>query len=272
MSIDEVCLLDGEYYTVITNKDGHGKKGSLAAIIKGTKHSIVSEALSKVPVHIRYAVEEITYDFANSMDWICRTCFPNARKIGDRFHAQKIVSEGVQEIRIELRRKAIDKENELKIEARKEKRVFKTKVYENGETEKQILARSRYLLFKPKSRWSTADHNRAKILFELFPELKKAYHLSMYFRNIYETAESIDEAKISFKKWFEKISESSLKQMISVGNSIENNLGLVLGYFDSKATNASAESFNAKLKGFRNLVRGVSDKNFFLFRIEKIFA
>jgi len=43
-------------------------------------------------------------------------------------------------------------------------------------------------------------------------------------------------------------------------------------YFPERETNASAESFNAKLKGFRSLVRGVTDKKFFLYRIAKIYG
>ena len=60
--------------------------------------------------------------------------------------------------------------------------------------------------------------------------------------------------------------------MISAGNTVKNNLGKILNYFPDGSTNASAESFNAKLKGFRALVRGVRDVDFFLFRIEKIYA
>jgi transposase len=113
MSIDETSLQNGEVYTVITNKAAHGKKGALAALIKGTKNEFVTKALGKVPIGTLMRVKEISADFANSMDWICRTNFPNAIIIGDRFHAQQIVSEGVQEIRIALRRKAIDEENKL---------------------------------------------------------------------------------------------------------------------------------------------------------------
>ncbi|WP_417764995.1 transposase [Sphingobacterium composti] len=43
-------------------------------------------------------------------------------------------------------------------------------------------------------------------------------------------------------------------------------------YFDNRSTNASAESFNAKIKAFRSQFRGVRDINFFLFRLTKLFA
>lgn len=39
-----------------------------------------------------------------------------------------------------------------------------------------------------------------------------------------------------------------------------------------ESTNASAESFNAKIKAFRALARGVRDIKFFLFRLAKLYA
>ena len=272
MSIDETALSNGEVYTVITNKEAHGKKGSLAALIKGTKCEIVSGALKEVSIAIRMNVKEITLDFANNMDWICRTNFPSARLTGDRFHIQQIVSEGVQEIRIELRRKAIDEENELMMKVKKEKSIYYPKVYENGDSKKQLLARGRYVLFKPWNRWSMSQRERAKILFEEYPQLKKAYELSMMFRGIFENAKTRNQALERMKEWFIKINESKLPQLISAACTVEQNLGKVLNYFPNGATNASAESFNAKLKGFRALVRGVRDMKFFLFRISTFYA
>lgn len=272
MSIDEVALSKGELYTVITNKEAHGRKGSLAAIIEGTKNEIVSRALEKVPIAIRMNVKEITLDFAISMDWICRTNFPNAQLTGDRFHIQQIVTEGLQEMRIELRRKAIDHENEVLKEVKKERRIFQLIRYSNGDTEKQMLARSRYLLFKPPTKWTSSQKERAEILFNKYPELQEGYNLTMMFRGIFETAKTRGEAQERMENWFQKVSESHFPHLISVANTVQQNLGKVLNYFPNGSTNASAESFNAKLKGFRALVRGVRDINFFLFRISTFYA
>ena len=43
-------------------------------------------------------------------------------------------------------------------------------------------------------------------------------------------------------------------------------------FFDNRATNASAESFNCKIKTFRAQLRGVSDIKYFLYRLTKIYA
>lgn len=272
MSIDETALHNGELYTIITNKDAHGKKGALAALIKGTRNQIISEALKVVPVSKLMGVKEITADLAQSMDWICRTNFMNATIVADRFHVQKVISDGVQEIRISLRRKAIDEENELIVEARKNKCKYIARRYRNGDTKKQLLARSRHLLFKPKSKWTASQKERAEILFNYYSELKKAYDLSMCFRGIFESAKTREIAEERMQKWFEQISKSELATMVSAANTIQNNLGKILNYFPDGSTNASAESFNAKLKGFRSLIRGVRDIKFFLFRIHTFYA
>ncbi|MDE6451623.1 MAG: transposase, partial [Odoribacter sp.] len=40
----------------------------------------------------------------------------------------------------------------------------------------------------------------------------------------------------------------------------------ILNYFDYRSTNAAVESFNAKIKEFRRVFRGIRDIKFFLFR------
>lgn len=83
----------------------------MAAIIRGTKKKVVTQALEVIPNNIKEVVKEVTYDLANSMEWIVTSNFINAVRVSDRFHVQKVVNEGVQEIRIAARRKAIDEEN-----------------------------------------------------------------------------------------------------------------------------------------------------------------
>ncbi|WP_435599597.1 transposase [Paramuribaculum intestinale] len=43
-------------------------------------------------------------------------------------------------------------------------------------------------------------------------------------------------------------------------------------YFRRRATNASAEAFNSKVKIFRSQMRGVRDRDFFIFRLVKLYA
>ncbi|MFT4073621.1 MAG: DDE transposase, partial [Dysgonamonadaceae bacterium] len=43
-------------------------------------------------------------------------------------------------------------------------------------------------------------------------------------------------------------------------------------FFCNRSTNASAESFNAKIRAFRASLRSVVDARFFLFRLTNIYA
>ena len=46
----------------------------------------------------------------------------------------------------------------------------------------------------------------------------------------------------------------------------------IINFFERRATNAAAESFNAKIKAFRAQFRGVRDRAFFLYRLAKLYA
>lgn len=148
LSIDETSLSHGELYTVVTNKEAKGKKGTLVAIIEGTKSENIIPFLQKLSLRKRNKVEEITLDLAGNMGLIAKKCFPNAVQVIDRFHVQQLATEALQEIRIKHRWDAIEGENQAIENARKESNTYTPQILENGDTLKQLLARSRYLLYK----------------------------------------------------------------------------------------------------------------------------
>lgn len=269
MAIDETGLIDGDLYTIVINKKAKGKKGTLAAIIKGTKSSIITRAISdKVPFEKLVKIKEMTLDLSNSMDWTARQIAPNGLHTYDRFHVQQIVSEAVQTLRVKLRWKAIEEENEALLKAQELQVEFHPKMFSNGDTRKQLLARSRYFLFKPSSKWSHSQKQRAKILFKEYPGLSEAYHLSMYFRNCYE----YKNKKYRFQDWIDKVESTTLREMKVAAHTIKQHLGGILNYFENRATNAAIENFHAKLKLFRQRIRGIVDNAFFFFRIIQYFA
>lgn len=277
LSIDEVALSNGELYTVVTNKYAKGKKGALVTMGKGTKYEEIRDILLKIPLDLRQKVKEITLDMSRSMQAISRAAFPRATLVTDRFHVQKLISEAVQEIRIDIRKKITKEENEKWKECKAKKIDYSPQMYDNGDSKKQLLARSRYLLFKPKSQWIERQKKRAEILFGEYPLLKKAYNLSMYFRSCYENSKSKKAAREKFNKWYMKVKleyskNERLDSMMIAADTIVQHKQTVLNYFINRSTNASAESFNAKLKGFRSVVRGVKDKKFYLFRVAKLYG
>lgn len=272
LSIDETSLSHGELYTVVTNKLAKGKKGALVAMIKGTESQFVSSVLNKIHSSKRNKVKEVTLDMAASMQKIVSVCFPKAQQVTDRFHVQKLAYEALQQLRIEHRWEAIEQENK-EIELSKEfGKVYVPDKLENGDTLKQLLARSRYLLFKAENKWTPSQNHRAELLFKYYPDLESAYKLCRELGRIYDKSKHKGIAFTLLAKWYDNVEKSGFKAFNTIVGTIQNNYLTILNYFDNRSTNASAESFNAKIKAFRSQLRGVRYIPFFLYRLAKIYA
>lgn len=220
LAIDEVALSQGELYTISTNKKAKGKKGSLIAIVAGTRAEQVIEHLSKIDHKIRQSVVEITLDMANTMKLIAKKCFPKAKQVTDRFHVQKLALEALQEIRIKYRWEAMDIENQSILLAKSTNKKYTAELLENGDTPKQLLARSRYLLYKSSSKWTNNQQERARLLFEKYPDIKKAYSLSQQLRSIYNNNNDKNVAMLKLAHWYRKVEESGFKNFNIVLNTI----------------------------------------------------
>ena len=272
ISIDETSVSNGELYTIVTNKAGKGRKGCLIAIIEGTSSEQVIEVLERIPEEARNQVEEVTLDMADSMRKIVRSCFPKAIRVIDRFHVQKLALDALQEMRIAHRWDAINEETNAKEEAKLSETKYQPVLFRNGDTAKQLLARSRYLLFKSPEKWTESQKLRAEILFEQYPDLHQAHSLTHSLRMIYAKNTIKDAARLSLARWYNKVGESGFKSFNTIAGTIYEHYEEILNFFVNRSTNASAESFNAKIKAFRASLRGVVDIKFFLFRLTKIYA
>ena len=189
MSLDETSLSNGDVYTILTNKAAHGGKGALAAMIRGVASDTVSAILRKVPLKQRRKVKTVTTDLSSAMMLTVRKVFPGASLVNDRFHVQQLVSEAVDQLRIRHRWEVLDAENRAIREHRRKRKGAKSKEerdligqweperMENGETMPQIMARSRHIILKHKSKWNDQQRIRARILFTKFPDLETAYGL-----------------------------------------------------------------------------------------------
>lgn len=272
LSIDEVSLSKGELYTLVTNKNINVKnKGSLVAVINGTDAKTIQSVLEKIQVETRNKVTEVSMDMARNMGLAIKNTFSKCTMVIDRFHVVRLVLDAMQHLRVSLRWEVIDMENEAIKLAKKEGKRYQAPEYSNGDTLRELLARSRYLLYKLEDDCTLSQRKRAAILFEKYPQLQIAYKLTLEFRAIYKL-NSKEDARMAFHTWKQKVIESEIKEFNTVVNSLEYHLDNILNFFDNRTTNANAESFNSKIKNFRANLRGVTDVKFFLFRLQKLFA
>lgn len=272
LSIDETCLSSGEVYTFLTNKEGHGGPGSLVAVIRGTKAETVITVIEKISLHKRLQVKEVTLDLSSSMMLIARTVFPKARITNDRFHVQKLYYDAIDDLRVSLRWMARDLENEEIRQFREAGIKYVPFRYANGDTRKQLLARAKYILTRHESKWTKAQKWRADIIFEFYPELKRAYELAMELTDIFNRKNIKDVARTKLARWFNEVEKLAGNAFQTVIDTFTNHYDTILNFFINRQTNAGAESFNAKVKAFRRQFRGVADIPFFLFRLSKLCA
>ena len=272
LSLDETAFSNGDLYTIITNKDAKGKKNAIIAMIKGTKAEVVIKILHKIPLKYRKKVKEVTLDMAGNMGLIVRKSFPNATLVIDRFHVQKLALDALQEIRIKHRWQAIEDENDAIENPRNKNLKYRPELLSNADTLKQLVARSRYLLYKPSSKWTENQQQRATVLFEKYPDIEKAYKLCQNLSWIFNNTKDKTSALIRLAKWDEKVRQADFKSFRTIARTMSIHYQNILNYFDNRSTNASAESFNAKIKAFRAQFRGVRNVEFFLFRLTNIFA
>lgn len=284
MSLDETCLSNGEVYTILTNKDAHGGKGALAAMIRGVSSDTVSETLMKVPSKFRRKVKTVTTDLSSAMMLIVKTVFPTAMLVNDRFHVQQLVSEAIDQMRIAFRWEVLAEENEAIKEHRAKRKAARSKAekeivgewkperMENGETKPQVLARSRHIILMHKSKWNEQQKARAAVLFRLFPKLAKAYDIYLELVDIFNKKSIPGEARLNLAKWYNKVEDFGDDGFSKVIDTFENHNNTIINYFINRLTNASAESFNAKIKAFRTQFRGVGDIKFFMYRLATLYA
>ena len=284
MSLDETSLSNGEVYTILTNKAAHGGRGALAAMVRGVASDTVSAILKKVPRELRRGVRTVTTDLSSAMMLTVRTVFPKAKLINDRFHVQQLMTETVDQMRIAFRWEVLAEENEDIKKHRAKRKAAHTRAEKdligewepermaNGETIPQIMARSRHIILMHRSKWNAQQQARAEILFRMFPKLEKAYNLYLDLVDIFNKKTVPGVARLNLARWYNDVEDFGYEGFNKVIETFENHNETIINYFEERLTNASAESFNAKIKAFRTQFRGVGDVRFFMYRLATLYS
>ena len=253
-------------------------------MVRGVASDTVSEILLKVPLKQRLKVKTVTTDLSSAMMLTARNVFPSASLVNDRFHVRQLISVAVDQLRIRYRWEILDAENEAIREHRQKRKNAVSKEereliekweperMENGEAMPQIMARSRHIILKHKSKWNVQQKTRAGILFRMFPDLEKAYGLFLKFVDIFNEKTYAGVAGLNLARWYNEVEAFGNNEFNKVLETFENHNTTIINYFERRLTNASAESFNAKIKAFRTQFPGVGDIKFFMFRLTTLYS
>lgn len=288
MSMDDKNI-GGIGYIIFRNK----LTGKIALMISTTKLKLVKKILNLLPAKISFGVKKVTRDMAYGYEWMIREIFPCAVQIADKFHVIKHALDALQDVRVRYRqmlltkrRKAYEKhkkeELDRKQECEEKNRKYKKKKFEyrepilkNGETHLQLLAKSRYLLFKFSHEWEDYQAERAAILFKEYPEIKTAHKRICGFRK-WMDRENIGKDKkellSEIDSWYKKTEDEDIEEIMNFKSLVERNFISILNYFDKGDTNADAEGLNSQIQKFIHMNGGVKDRDFFHFRLRKYFS
>jgi len=265
MSIDEK-MLDDDFFTVMTNRD----TGKIALLAQTIRVDELTRLIEKIP-HVQNIPKNITCDLSPTYEKFCRQVFPEATLIADKFHIIRASLEALQAVRIRFKQSylaSLPKDKKERKEAEKKSRLI------NHETPCEMFGRSRYLLFKRPEEWTIMQQKRAKILFENYPEIEKAYYNILSFRKLLdkENINRLYDMTKRWNEWFFQVEENNVCEMTSFAASVERHEEKIKNYLFTGKTNAAAENMNSKLQRFLTANYGTRDINFFLFRTAKYFS
>lgn len=275
MCIDDKNL-GGEGYTILSNAETN----KVAMMIKSCRSEFIKQALDKVPSQIRREVKTMSKDLATVYDWIAREYFSFATRVADKFHILKLGFEALQAIRVRYRQSILRTERELKEKRDQLKKAGKNyqnlpkwenTVFPNQETRKELLARSRGLLFKFPAQWTERQRERALILFQEYPEIKEAYDLILKFRTFYHCKDP-ERAKQKLDEWLSLVDQSKLSEIKNFAFTVQSHRTEILNYFTTRKTNAPAEALNSHIQRFFINNYGIRNRDFFHFRIKTHFS
>ena len=94
-----------------------------------------------------------------------------------------------------------------------------------------LLARSRGLLFKSQSEWTEQQQNRAKALFDRYPQIKTAYELLAKFRKWYQAPKgaisyqkTIDKKRDQLIDWINQLKHTAIPELLNLAHMIKSNI------------------------------------------------
>ena len=100
-----------------------------------------------------------------------------------------------------------------------------------GQSKTAVGPEAVIILFKKTELWSESQRKRAKILFREYPDIKKAYYLSMRLGLIYHQAQSADIALTRLAHWYDQVDKSGFLSFGTVARTIQTHYLNIVGIF-----------------------------------------
>ena len=228
VGIDEKSIRKRHHYaTILTDL----VSGHIVEIVEGRTIEKTTEMLRSLGKTATESIEAVSMDMWPAYRHAVEKQLPEATIVYDRFHVQKYLNTGVDEVR-RTEHKELKVEGDLSLKGTK---FAWLKTHED--LRRKCLIEFRKLL--------TLDLKTAT-----------AWGLKETFRHFWNYR-SVTWAMRFFYNWIDTVESSGLAPMIKAAQTLRNHASGILNYIHYPITNASAEGMNSVIQGIRTAARGL---------------
>lgn len=256
MNIDEK-MIGKRYCTILSN----AKSGKIAMLLESMNPRILFDSLSSFGVEVLNRVKHISSDMSPMFKKLCKQSFTNAKLTVDKFHVMKHMLDFVQGLRISLKNDLTKDDNH--------------QIQGTPWTKKQLLTKSKYLLYKTQIKWNEDEKTIADHLFKLYPKLHCAYQYIERFRQWYDLSNKskprwwLDK---HLEQWIEDIEIDFPEPSRFIRKMLIKHQEHIINFFENGLTNSKAENLNGKIQRFVAFNYGLRNRDFFYYRLQVYFA
>ncbi len=213
--------------------------GEVMEVVEGQGKQKVEGYLDSLPGPER--VKAVAMDMHEAFRQAVQMCLPSAKVVVDKFHLIRHINKALDKVRSRLQGG-------------------------NRRGKRRELFNSRYTLLKGVERLTDPERARLHQLFQLYPEVKRAWQLKESFRTWYRGRDrSHAWAELSLLE--ATIASDSLPEFKELVHTLNNWQEEILNYFDYPITNGFVEGKNNRIKTIKRMAYGYRNMANFRLRI-----
>lgn len=246
IGIDEIYVFrraksDEKYITIVRDLD----TGAVLEVARGKGAKALDRFARRIRRYCR-KIELVCMDMSNAYSsWVVKN-LRRATIVYDHFHVIKSMNDRLDKVR---------------------RRVSK----EMDENTRKAIKGNRKLLLRNAENLDEDEKTAVNAIRDLCQPIADAYMLKERLRSIYASAEDMLDAGVMLDQWCELAVATKIPEMKTMAKTIRSHLTGILAFWSyDRATNASMEGFNNKVRWLISQAYGYRDYEYFRLKIHDL--
>ena len=249
IGIDETSYKKGhKYITVVINHDTNtvvwGAEGKGKEVLEKFYETLTPEQRANIQV--------TTADAANWIKSCIEKYTPNCVSCLDLFHVIQWVTDGLNQVRNEIRQEAYNEYKQLNKDYHRNvghptKDDEKSKKITEAKNKATAIKQAKFTLYKAQEHLTETQKLRLEMIAERQPKLYKAYLLKEELRLLLKITNA-QEVKAALDEWIQRAGNSAIAQFQRIAQTIKEEKQRILNAIEYKMNNARIEAINNKIK------------------------